>query len=75
MAYDPWGDRRSVTGPADPNNLIAAEKTDRGYTQHEMLDEVGLVHMNGRIYDPTLGRMLTADILVSYPERSTSFNR
>ncbi len=75
MAYDPWGDRRSVTGPADPNNLITAEKTDRGYTQHEMLDEVGLVHMNGRIYDPTLGRMLTADILVSYPERSTSFNR
>ena len=75
MAYDPWGDRRNVTGPADPNNLITAEKTDRGYTQHEMLDEVGLVHMNGRIYDPTLGRMLTADILVSYPERSTSFNR
>ena len=75
MAYDPWGDRRSVTGPSDPNNLIAAEKTDMGYTQHEMLDEVGLVHMNGRIYDPTLGRMLTADILVSYPERSTSYNR
>ena len=75
MAYDPWGDRRNVTGPSDPNNLIAAEKTDRGYTQHEMLDEVGLVHMNGRIYDPTLGRMLTADILVSYPERSTSYNR
>ncbi len=32
----------------------------RGYTGHEMLDDVGLVHMNGRLYDSALGRMCAA---------------
>ncbi len=26
-----------------------------------MLDNVGLVHMNGRVYDPAIGRFLSAD--------------
>ena len=33
----------------------------RGYTGHEQLDPIGLVHMNGRVYDPELGRFLSAD--------------
>ncbi|MCK7492525.1 MAG: hypothetical protein MZW92_13755 [Comamonadaceae bacterium] len=32
--------------------------TSRGYTGHEHLDNLGLVHMNGRVYDPVLGRFL-----------------
>lgn len=39
----------------------ARATTPHGYTGHEMLDAVGLVHMNGRVYDPYLGRMTSAD--------------
>ena len=38
--------------------------TTRGFTNHEQFDTVGLVHMNGRVYDPELGRFLSADIVV-----------
>lgn len=36
----------------------------RGYTGHEQLDPVGLVHMNGRVYDPELGRFLSPDAVI-----------
>ena len=49
--------------------------TPRGYTGHEMLDDLGLVHMNGRIYDPLIGRMLSADEIVQYPSDLQSYNR
>ncbi len=35
--------------------------TNRGFTGHEHIDEVGIIHMNGRIYDATIGRFLQAD--------------
>lgn len=31
---------------------------------HEQLDPVGLIHMNGRVYDPELGRFLSPDIAI-----------
>ena len=49
--------------------------TTRGYTGHEMLDAVGVIHMNGRIYDPTLGRFLQADPVIQFPDYSQSWNR
>ena len=33
------------------------------------------VHMNGRIYDPLLGRFLSADITVQFPGDLQSYNR
>ena len=49
----------------------------RGFTGHEMLMEVmgGLIHMNGRIYDPNLGRFMTADPTVQFAGFSQSYNR
>ncbi len=38
--------------------------TRKGFTGHEMLDSVSLVHMNGRVYDPYLGRFLSADSVI-----------
>ncbi|MFC4701771.1 RHS repeat-associated core domain-containing protein, partial [Glaciecola siphonariae] len=35
--------------------------TRRGFTDHEHLDEVELIHMNGRIYDYNIGRFLSVD--------------
>ncbi|HEX6705225.1 MAG TPA: Ig-like domain-containing protein [Albitalea sp.] len=81
LAYDPWGDRRAASGASvgvsDPTNTIQPTSTDRGYTGHEHLDEgnMGLVHMNGRVYDPTLARFISADPNIPDPEDTQSFNR
>jgi RHS repeat-associated protein len=40
-----------------------------------MLDDFGLIHMNGRIYDPEIGRFLSCDPYVQVPEFSQNFNR
>jgi RHS repeat-associated protein len=40
-----------------------------------MLDDSGIIHMNGRLYDAELGRMLSADPYVQVPEYSQNFNR
>ena len=39
-----------------------------------MLDNVGLVHMNGRVYDPALGRFLSVDPLLGDLGDSQSIN-
>ena len=40
-----------------------------------MLDAVGLIHMNGRVYDPTLGRFLSADPTMQFPKNMQNYNR
>ncbi len=67
-SFDAFGNRRNTS------TTIAAT-THRGYTYHEQLDNVGLVHMNGRVYDPTIGRFLSADPVVQAPLMSQSLNR
>ena len=47
----------------------------RGYTGHEMLDEFGVINMNGRLYDPVLGRFFSPDNYVQAPTNSQNFNR
>ena len=49
--------------------------TSRGFTGHEMLDEVGIIHMNGRIYDPKLGRFLQADSSIDGVTSTQGYNR
>ncbi|MCC7548224.1 MAG: RHS repeat-associated core domain-containing protein, partial [Burkholderiales bacterium] len=66
--FGAWGDRTQVV-QADPR----AE--DRGFTGHEHLVEVGLIHMNGRVYDPLTGRFLAADPLIQDPYDAQSYNR
>ena len=75
MAYDPWGKRRFTSGNADPNDTIVGLTTDRGYTEHEELDELGIIHMNGRIYDPYIGRFMSADPYIQAPYELQSHNR
>ena len=40
-----------------------------------MVDSVGIIHMNGRIYDPKLGRFLQADPFIQAPYNTQSLNR
>ncbi|WP_420347318.1 RHS repeat-associated core domain-containing protein [Pelagibius sp.] len=73
LSYDPHGKRRLTDWQA--GTPVAAAETPRGFTGHEHLDAVGLIHMNGRVYDPTLGRFLSADPFVQAPETTQGFNR
>ncbi|MDZ4380604.1 MAG: RHS repeat-associated core domain-containing protein [Parvibaculum sp.] len=61
-------------GTDDPGGSIAS-RTARGFTGHEMIDEVGLVNMNGRVYDPQIGRFMSADPIVQDPTDTQSLNR
>ena len=49
--------------------------TPRGFTGHEHLDDFQLVHMNGRVYDPSLGRFMSADPFVQFAESTQGLNR
>jgi RHS repeat-associated protein len=44
-------------------------------TEHEGLDELGIIHMNGRIYDPYIGRFMSADPYIQAPYELQSHNR
>ena len=58
-----------------PTEPKVASSQPRGYTGHEMLDDVGLVHMNGRLYDAALGRFCSADPIIQEGENSQNYNR
>ena len=75
LAYEPFGKRRQVTGAQDPGNTILGTQGQRGFTNHEHMDELGLVNMNGRVYDPMTARFLSADPLIQAPYNSQSYNR
>lgn len=79
QSYDPWGLRRSPTTwvPLSLASLYLYDHsaTNRGFTGHEMVDEAGLIHMRGRLYDPRLGRFLQADPTVQFPTDTQSYNR
>jgi hypothetical protein len=53
-SHDAWGKRRFATGADDPTGSITSQ-TIRGLTGQEELADVGLVHLNGRVYDPWSG--------------------
>ena len=64
-SFGALGERRDGSdwsGPPSGADLtVLASITRRGFTGHEHLDNVGLIHMNGRVYDPGVGRFLSAD--------------
>ncbi len=82
--FDPWGKERKVVTAAGIKkwaadttsfSLSAKPISTRGFTGHEQLAEVGLIHMNGRIYDGALGRFVQADPIIQDPMRVQSLNR
>ena len=64
--YDAWGRQTVIKDEIGFNH---------GFTGHEMLPQFGLIHMDGRVYDPAIGRFLSPDNYVQLPENSQSFNR
>ncbi|CAB5493885.1 Rhs-family protein, partial [Bathymodiolus azoricus thioautotrophic gill symbiont] len=76
MAYTAFGQRRKGDWRAsDPLLPIIPALTNRGFTGHEHIDEMGFIHMNGRVYDPQIGRFLSADPHIQDPYNTQSYNR
>jgi RHS repeat-associated protein len=77
-SFDPFGQRRGenwVAPPASKDISRMRDLTRRGYTGHEHLDSTALIHMNGRVYDPWIGRFLSADPLVDSVFDTQGWNR
>ncbi|WP_437732665.1 RHS repeat-associated core domain-containing protein [Sorangium sp. So ce1335] len=72
-SYDPFGQRRNPAW-GEPVPASFTSKTTHGFTGHESDDELGLVNMKGRIYDPRIGRFLTTDPIISLPFFGQSWN-
>ena len=75
-SYDPWGRLRNpannaIYTPGNEPSLMLG----RGYTGHEHLPWFGLINMNARLYDPLVGRFLSADPYVQAPDFTQAFNR
>jgi RHS repeat-associated protein len=78
LSFDAHGARRIADGATSWVNGLAsyvATNTKRGFTGHEHIDAAGIVHMNGRLYDAVLGRMLSPDPIVQEPFNSQNLNR
>ena len=81
--FDAWGNRDCLTTAGmviscSSSNTGGANGTgseERGFTGHEMLDEVGLIHMNGRLFDPAIARFTQADPIIQEPLNSQNYNR
>ena len=83
--FDAWGnlthlkigtqatitDKNQIRDYLSAGNLVV----DRGYTSHEHFAEVGLIHMNGRLYDPLLRRFLNADENIQDPHNTQNYNK
>lgn len=73
-SYDPFGKPKMGDGGLMSSFGLAARlsnnlndsdmATRRGFTDHEHLDEVEIIHMNGRVYDYNVGRFLSVDPFV-----------
>ncbi|QBA21996.1 hypothetical protein EU348_12670 [Chryseobacterium indologenes] len=79
--FDAWG---NFTHLKIGNGAVITDKSiidnaslliERGYTSHEHFAEVGIIHMNGRLYDPLLRRFLNADENIQDPYNTQNYNK
>lgn len=73
MDFVPSGERRNFSDPFQYDGVAPAQTT-RGFTGHETIDGMSIIHMNGRIYDPEIGRFLQPDPLIQAPDNAQSWN-
>jgi RHS repeat-associated protein len=74
-SFDAWGRRRDKDDWTYTLTSEPALFADRGFTGHEYLEDFKLYNMNGRLYDPVVGRFLNADPFVQDPGFTQSMNR
>ena len=76
LSYGPFGLRRQANGePLSDLTRNPSALSNRGYTNHEHQDQLTLIDMNARMYDPITGRFLSPDTMVPWPTYAMSHNR
>ena len=75
-SYDPWGRLRN---PETLEIYLPGEEPElflgRGFAGHEHLTWFGLINMNARLYDPLVGRFLSADPYAYQDSATPGYNR
>jgi RHS repeat-associated protein len=64
--YKPFGETVSDTG---------TQSVSHKFTGQEMDDDTGLYNYNARLYDPVVGKFVSADTVVQQPETPQALNR
>jgi len=72
--YDPFGNRVAPSDPANPGNA-SPSGLRVGFTGQAHEDDLGLIDMVGRMYDPSEQRFLTRDPVSPNPTSSQALNR
>ena len=80
QSFDAWGVRRNPETWS--GNYNEDPVFDRGFTGHEHLfvfdlgrKDIGIINMNGRMYDPMMSTFLSVDNYVQAPDNPQNFNR
>jgi RHS repeat-associated protein len=75
-SFDAWGKQRN---PDWSDNATCSagltSPTTRGFTSQEDIASLCLVNLNAKLYDPIIGRFLSADSVVPDPYDGQSYNR
>jgi RHS repeat-associated protein len=71
-SFDPFG--RPRDGQLVERDKLTSLFTLRGFTDHEQMNEMELIHMNGRAFDYNLGRFLSVDPVIQFEGNSQSIN-
>jgi RHS repeat-associated protein len=85
--FDAWGNytlklkgsRDLNLPPGEPQTgimpVLTFGITDRGFTGHEHYPQFKIINMNGRLYDPVIGRFFSPDKYVANSSFTQDFNR
>ena len=72
-SYDAWGLRRDP-GTLEVYTAATGTSVDYGFTGHEHLDAFMMINMNGRMYDPVIGRFISPDPVLQFPNNTQGLN-
>jgi len=76
QSFDAWGRMRDPgTWTPYTNSAGIMYYMERGYTGHEHIIGYGIINMNGRLYDPVMGRMFSPDPYVVDVTSLQAYNR
>lgn len=75
FTYDPWGKQTRIYQESSFADLTFNQPTNRGYTGHEHIRDLDIIHMNGRIYDANIGRFMQADPNIQAAGNFQNYNR
>lgn len=72
LSYDSWGKRRNSDWT--PATSIISSSQFHGFEGHFHFEDLGLIDMNGRFYDPTIARFISPDPFIPDPLNSQALN-